>query len=80
MRRKRDPESTLSRFLDLLLACHPATTTTGTYIPGDESRPTERGRERSPLDATPVGLAVASRTKTPCAQPPPSLPLDNHPV
>lgn len=40
------------------------------------------GEKRSPLDTTPVGLAVASRTKTPCAQSPlpPSPPVDNHPV
>jgi len=58
----------LSRFPELLCITR-SPTTGGAYVPGDESRPTERTGERNPLAyATP--LAVASRTKTPCAQPP----------
>lgn len=53
-------------------ATQPATT--GTCIPGDESRPTERGREHSPLDTTPVGWLWHRARKPPARQPrqPPS--------
>lgn len=48
-------------------ATQPATT--GTYIPGDESRPTERGREHGPLDTTPVGWLWHRARKPPARNP-----------
>lgn len=73
-RRVRDPESTLSRFLDLLLlACHPTGHDRDIHTRRWIAANWERERTRPPRHY-PRRLAVASRTKAPCAQPrqPPS--------